>query len=190
MVGGHFRAQGLLESAGSISMEEMKVKVQEGGSQAVSVIEALLELSVSAPTLDLPSLLPTPTPCSWGYEGWTTSWALLTNLNMGGMWGNRWLFPHSLPFSLPYFPHREGPSLLFEAWGVSSILCLIVCHRATPASHLRLLSRWNPDMPYSPSPRALSWHRCRPHLRTLMSFSTVRSETLRQTGFQQRVNDS
>lgn len=64
MVGGHFRVQGLLESAGSISMEEMKVKVQEGGSQAVSVIEALLEVSVSAPTLDLPSLLPTPTPCS------------------------------------------------------------------------------------------------------------------------------
>lgn len=36
MVGGHFREQGLLESAGSISMEEMKVKVQEGRSQTVS----------------------------------------------------------------------------------------------------------------------------------------------------------
>lgn len=60
MAGGHFRVQGLLESTGSISMEEMKVKVQEGGSQAVSVLEALLELSVSAPTLDFPSLRPTP----------------------------------------------------------------------------------------------------------------------------------
>ena len=46
-------------------MEEMKVEVQEGGSQAVSVIEALLDLSLSAPTLDLPSHCPTPSPCSW-----------------------------------------------------------------------------------------------------------------------------
>lgn len=65
MVGGHFRLQGLLESEGSISMEGMKVEVQEGGSQAVSVIEALLDLSLSAPTLDLSSHCPTPFPCSW-----------------------------------------------------------------------------------------------------------------------------
>lgn len=51
MVGGHFGVQGLLKSAGSISMEEMKIKVQKGGSQAGNVIDALLELSLSAPTL-------------------------------------------------------------------------------------------------------------------------------------------
>lgn len=66
-------------------MEEMKVKVQEGGSQALSVLEALLELSWSASTLDYTAFSLHRLHAAGGYEGWTACWALLTNLNTGGM---------------------------------------------------------------------------------------------------------